>query len=283
MAFKPSSDDEAAAAITRLVDGTLSDAERPDVEAWAQASPEVSRTVGSQTLVKQALATGGPETPDRLLEAVSERLGARARPEAGTRAHDRERSPARARNGARGWPAPQWRPAIGLGALASVAAVLLAVILVTSGSSATPGITQAAKLAFVPATGTAPRVASTHYLDVAYHGVTFPNYERLNTSATGQLRNHITGRSALTVFYRLHDGKQLSYTVFAGRPLRRPSAARLTHYRGVPLWVYRTSDGLSVVTLVRHGRTCVLAAATPKDTVLNLAAEPVLVSHQSPV
>jgi hypothetical protein len=47
-------------------------------------------------------------------------------------------------------------------------------------------------------------------------------------------------------------------------------------YEGVPLRTYRTSEGLSIVTLVRHGRTCVLAARTPQNVVLGLAAEPVL-------
>ena len=59
----------------------------------------------------------------------------------------------------------------------------------------------------------------------------------------------------------------------------RPTSARLVRYDGVWLHVYRLRDGLSVVTLVRHGRTCVLAARTPEDVVLGLAAEPVLAEH----
>jgi hypothetical protein len=47
----------------------------------------------------------------------------------------------------------------------------------------------------------------------------------------------------------------------------------------VPLNVYRTRDGLSVVTLVRHGSTCVLAARTGPDIVLGLAAEPVFADN----
>jgi len=155
-------------------------------------------------------------------------------------------------------------------------AIVVALVIVSSGAT-TPSITTAARLAFVPATEAAPGVASAHYLDVNYHGVTFPNYKSsLNAVATGQLRNRIDGRPALTVFYRLQGGERMSYTVFSGRPLPLPSAARLTRFRGVPLRVYRTSDKLSVVTLVRHGRTCVLSAPTPKATVLALAAEPVL-------
>jgi hypothetical protein len=44
----------------------------------------------------------------------------------------------------------------------------------------------------------------------------------------------------------------------------------------VRLRTYRTSAGLSVVTLVRHGRDLLLAARTPQNVVLRLAAEPVL-------
>jgi hypothetical protein len=240
------------------------------VEAWANASPEVSRAVGTERYVKHALATEGPQTPQRLLDAVSDRLG----PSKGrSSASDGRRSIGSA--GAGRGPAPWWRPAIGVGAIAAVAAIVVAVVIVTTGA-ATPSITTAARLAFVRATEPAPHVASAHYLDVSYHGVTFPNYKRLNAVATGQLSNRIDGRPALTVFYRLKGGQRLSYTVFSGRPVTVPPAARRTLFERVPLRVYRTSDGLSVVTLVRHGRTCVLAAKTPKRTVLALAAEPVL-------
>jgi hypothetical protein len=128
----------------------------------------------------------------------------------------------------------------------------------------------------VPATGPAPSATSRTYLDASYGGVTFPNYARLGAVPTGQLVGRIGGRPALTVFYRLPNGARLSYTVFSGRPVGLPSSARLVRYEGVPLRTYRTSDGLSVVTLVRNGRTCVLAARTPQTVVLALAAEPVL-------
>ena len=279
MTFTPSSDDEAATAITRLVDGTLSDAERREVEAWANATPDVSRAVSAQAHVKYALANEGPPTPQRLLDAVGARYGAAAVAERPA-ASKRRRSFGGILPPASGWaPVSTWRPAIGFGAVAAVAAAaVVAVFVLTSGSS-NPSITSAARLAFVPANQPAPAVASSHYLDVSYGGVTFPNYAVLHTVATGKLTNHIGGRSALTVYYRLPGGKTMSYTVFSGQPVPRPRAARQVYYDGVPLHVYRTSDGLSVVTLVRHGRTCVLAAPTPEDTVLALAAEPVLVGQ----
>jgi hypothetical protein len=278
MAFAPRSDDEAAQAITRLVDSTLSDAERDAVEAWAAASPEVARQIRAQRQIARALATGGPAVPDRLFDAVHRRSrvsGSLLQPGSSSAS----RSPSRADRGTRGRPSwtSGWRPAAALGTLAAL--VVAIVIAAAGGSSASPSITAAARLAYVRASEPAPTVSSASYLDVSYDGVTFPNYAQLRAVATGELVNRIGGRPALTVFYRLRNGARLSYTVFSGKPVGLPAAARLVRYEGVALRVYRTSDGLSVVTLVRHGRTCVLAAATARTIVLGLAAQPVLAAR----
>jgi hypothetical protein len=279
MAFTPRSDEEAAQAITRLVDGTLPDAERDAIEAWAQASREVSHQVLVERHIARELRTGGPAVPDRLLDAVQRRAeasGSRAQP--GSRSQSRP--PSRLERGTRHrsrW-ATGWRPAAALGTLAALA-IAIVIAVGAGGSSVSPSISAAARLASVPATEPAPTISNASYLDVSYHGVTFPNYARLRAAATGQLVNRIGGRPALTVFYRLSNGARLSYTVFSGQPVGLPTAARLVRYHGVPLRVYRTSSGLSIVTLVRHGRTCVLAAATPSTVVLGLAAEPVLVER----
>jgi anti-sigma factor RsiW len=264
MAFTPRSDEDAAQAITRLVDGTLSDAERDDVQAWADSSPGVARQVATQRQISEALATAGPAPPVGLVDAVDGRFRA-----AGRSRRPRSASASRPRAALPG----RWWPALALGT-AAVLAVVLAVTI--GGPSASPNTTDAARLAFVPATGPAPGATSPAYLDASYGGVTFPNYQKLGAVPTGQLVGRIRGRPALTVFYRLPDGARLSYTVFSGHPVALPSAARLVRYEGVPLRTYRTSSGLSVVTLVRNGRTCVLAARTPQTVVLGLAAEPVL-------
>jgi hypothetical protein len=267
MAFTPRSDEEAAQAITRLVDGTLSDAEREEVETWADSSPGVARQLAAERQISRALASEGPAPPERLIDAVEERFRAAGRsplPKSARASRPRTTSPS------------HWRPAPALAAAAALAVVLAITI---GGSSASPSINGAARLAFVPATGPAPRATSPAYLEVSYGGVTFPNYARLGAVPTGRLVGRIGGRPALTVFYRLPNGARLSYTVFSGPPVGLPSAARLVRYEGVPLRTYRTSEGLSVVTLVRNGRTCVLAARTPQTVVLGLAAEPVLAQH----
>jgi hypothetical protein len=94
-------------------------------------------------------------------------------------------------------------------------------------------------------------------------------------TADGARLDRIGGRPALTVFYRLRDGARLSYTVFSGSPVSRPTAAKAVVFEGVPLHSFSTPSGLQVVTLVRFGRTCVLAARTSRDTLLALAAAPV--------
>jgi anti-sigma factor RsiW len=275
MQFNPATEDEAAQAITRLVDGTLSESERDAVESWAASSPDVARQVALQRQVVRELAGDGPAPPDRLVAAIEDRYRARGRDFAPTaparsRRSGERRSPGTLRRtGSRPWLAPA-------GALGALAVVALALVIAVGGSGTAPSIDAAAGLAFVPATSGAPHVSSSKYLDVSYGGVTFPNYAKLGTVATGQLTNRIGGRPALTVYYRLPNGTRVSYTVFSGKPVPRPGAAKLVRYEGVPLHVYRMRNGLSVVTLVRHGRTCVLAAKTPEDVVLGLAAEPVL-------
>ena len=144
----------------------------------------------------------------------------------------------------------------------------------SSGGTAGPSITGAARLAYVSPTSPAPAAASATLLDVSYGGVTYPNYERqFGASPIGQLHGRIGGRPALTVFYRLSNGARLSYTVLSGKPISPPGAARVVGYDGVRLRVFNT-DSLAVVTLVRHGRTCVLAAPTTQDIVLALAKAP---------
>jgi hypothetical protein len=87
--------------------------------------------------------------------------------------------------------------------------------------------------------------------------------------------DRIGGRPALTVFYRLPNGARMSYTVFSGKPVGLPRSARRVVFQGVPLTTFSTRPGLAVVTLVRFGRTCVLAGPTRRDVLLALAAAPI--------
>lgn len=159
----------------------------------------------------------------------------------------------------------------------ATALLVAAAIVVYFATRTTPGpsTTAAARLALAPSSGHAPAVADSNYLALSYSGVKFPNYRSLHAVATGELRNQIDGRPAMTVFYRLKGGQQLSYTVFSGRPTRPPMHAHVAYYGSVGLSTYR-AHGLTVVTAVRHGRTTVTASTAPPTTVLALAAAPVL-------
>jgi len=263
MRFTPKTEEEQARAITRLVDDSLSEAERPAVVEWANGRPEVGRQVESQRRVSQQLQAGGPAVPEQLVGAVEARVRAANAPRA-----RRQRASGRD-------SLSKWRPAIVVGALAAACAVVI-VLVVGTGAGSGPSIPAAARLAFAPATGPAPAVRSAKFLDVSYGGVTYPNYAReFGVRPTGTRIDRIGGREALTVFYRLPSGAQLSYTVFSGKPVPLPSAAQAVMHWGVPLHVFNTSSGLAVVTLVRYGRSCVLAARTSRDLVLSLAAAPI--------
>lgn len=263
MRFTPKSEKQQAEAITRLVDESLSEAERPAVDEWARQRPEVKRQVESERRVARELRTGGPPAPDRLVEAVQARF------EGSDQSRPRRALP--------GWlgSAPTWQPAVaGAGLLALCALVAILAFGIGTGAGA-PSIPAAARLAFAPSTGAAPAAKNPKLLDVSYGGVTYPNYAQFAALPTGTRIDRIGGRSALTVFYRLRDGSRLSYTVFSGKPIPLPRSARAVVFDGVPLHVFSTPSGLAVVTLVRFGRTCVLAAPTDSDAVLSLAAAPV--------
>jgi hypothetical protein len=258
MQAKPSSEEHEAQAITRLVDGQAAEA-----GDWAQR-PEVRRQVESQRRVSHELRTGGPQVPDRLVRSVQDKV--------------RERYGADADVAPRRAPASwlSWRPAVAVAGVAAVCAAIVIGVVGTGGGSSGPSIPAAAELAFAPATGPPPAARTAQLLDVSYGGVTYPNYAKFSVPPTGTRHDTIGGRPALTVFYRLPNGEPLSYTVFAGQAVPRPRAARAVTFEGVPLHVFSTSSGLSVVTLVRYGRTCVLAARVKPDVVLGLAAAPVL-------
>jgi hypothetical protein len=247
MRFRQSHEDQEAAEITRVVDDPTAEPGRP----------EIRRQVAAQRRVANDLRTGGPAPPDRLLASVESKVRGAYGPKPAA-------------------PRRTWLPvAAAAGVAVVVAAIVIAAVGVGGGGSG-PSIPAAAQLAFASSTGPAPGTKSPTLLDVSYGGVTYPNYHKFSVPPTGTRTDRIGGRPALTVFYRLPDGTPLSYTVFLGKAVPLPANTKSVRFEGVPLKTFTTSSGLSVVTLVRHGRTCVLAAKTKPDVVLGLAAAPVL-------
>ena len=262
--FTPITDEDEERAITRLVDGALTAAEHRALEEWARQRPDVQRRIARQRRVVGELEAGGPEVPRSLVQHIQGRVDATY----GT--HSARRRPRFGR------VVGGWRLAIP--AIVAATAAALAIVLFGGGTPG-PSITRAAELAYAAPTSSAPAPQSSTHLDVSYGGVIYPNYERqFRAAPTGQLRNRIGGRPALTVFYRLSDGTRLSYTVIAGKPVPPPGVARVVEYDGVALRVFNTGK-LAVVTLVRHGRTCVLAAETSQDVVIALAEAPLRVQQ----
>lgn len=257
-----SPEEHEARAITRLVDAPQADVGTAQEREWA-ARPEVRRQIESERRVARELRTGGPVVPDRLVGSVQEKVRERYGADA-----DRPRRQLLTSG-------PSWRPAVALAGIAAICAAVVIGVVGLNGSSS-PTIPAAAGLAFAPSTGPAPAARNARLLDVSYGGVTYPNYAKLSVPPTGTRTDRIGGRPALTVFYRLPDGTRLSYTVFSGKAVPLPRDAHTVAFEGVPLREFSTSSGLSVVTLVRFGRTCVLAARAKPDVVLGLAAAPVL-------
>jgi hypothetical protein len=262
-----SSEEHEARAITRLVDAPGADAGTAEERDWA-ARPEVRRQVESERRVAHELRAGGPPVSDRLVHSVQNKVRERYGADADQPKRRRLTS------------GPSWRPAV---AIAGIVAICAAVVIgvVGLGGSSSPTIPAAAGLAFAPSTGPAPAARTARLLDVSYGGVTYPNYAKFSVPPTGTRTDRIGGRPALTVFYRLRDGTRLSYTVFSGKAVALPSDAHTVTFEGVPLREFSTPSGLSVVTLVRFGRTCVLAARARPDVVLGLAAAPVLAQSRA--
>jgi hypothetical protein len=248
MRIRQSPEDQEAAAITRLVDDASAEPDRP----------EIRRQVAAERRVAKDLRTGGPTPTDHLINSVEAKVREAYGPQA--KPHKRR----------------TWVPVAAAAGLAIVIAAVVIVAVGNSGGSKGPTIPAAAQLAFAPSTGPAPGAKNATLLDVSYGGVTFPNYKKLAVPPTGTRTDKIGGRPALTVFYRLPDGTPVSYTVFSGKAIPLPKNTRNVTYEGVPLKTFTTSNGLAVVTLVRYGRTCVLAAKVKPDVVLGLAAAPVL-------
>jgi hypothetical protein len=242
--------------IAQLADGSLDDRRRVAMEAYVASSPDAQQMLTRQRRVATALRAGGPVLTDQ------------ARTELDALAAQAQRTRQRL-------PVISLRPMLAVVAVA--AAIVVAVVLLAGGhGTSPPSITKAALLAYRLPTESAPQPSPTDpkLLGVSFAGITLPNYERqFGVRATGKRLDKIGGRSLLTVYYRLPSGTPMSYSIVSGKPLALPGRTRLVTYRGVRIRGY-TDRGLGIVTLVRHGRTCVLAGRTPVDTLVALAEAP---------
>lgn len=252
-------------ALTRLADGSGRARDRVAFESYAATSPAAGQQLERQRRVAALLRAGGPQMPpDLRRRLLAEPPG---RTTAGSRRH------------ARRSPASVWAPAVVVACALLVAVLATGAWRVTAGGvPAPPTIARVAMLARRDPTSPPPHPVAGPPGSVSeqFAGVTFPDYQRsFGVNAWGQ-RTDLTGnRTIRTVYYRLRDGVPISYSIVSGAALPVPPSPRHVIVAGVRITSY-TKDRLSFVTLVRGGRTCVLAGAVPTRTVLALAAAPLL-------
>ncbi|MFZ1924796.1 MAG: hypothetical protein WAU42_01500 [Solirubrobacteraceae bacterium] len=164
----------------------------------------------------------------------------------------------------------------GVGAIAVVAAIVLAIAFGGGGGSGGAALTVGQTVAptLRAATLPAPRESLTRHaqLDAAVDGVPFPYWgERFGWHSIGARADRIDGRAATTVFYANGGGQRVGYAIFAGAPMPKTGGV-VTWRGGVP---YRLLDenGVAVVTWLRDGHLCVVSGrGVSSATLLGLAS-----------
>jgi hypothetical protein len=254
MESTPSLNERELADLVALADGSLSldPARQAAVQAWVDADPRLRALLDEQRravgLVRGAAAEA--RAPLSLRERI---------------AGDRRRLAPRAR-----------RRRLGLlgGLAGALAATALALVLtLPGGTPGAPTVVQAAGLsALPPTTAPPPRSDGSKLLVTAIDGVAYPYWgDKFAWETSGARRDRLHGREAETVFYD-RNGSRIGYTIVAGAALKTPAGARTTVLNGVTLHSF-THDGRTVVTWLRSGHSCVLAAAdVPLRVLLGLAA-----------
>lgn len=247
--------------IVRLADGSLPERQQRFALSLLEGSPEAARHVERQRRVATALRAGGPRTSPRARQLIpTEARSARSRkPSSTIRARPR-------------------RSALALTCTAVIALSAITLLTVNGrGGASAPTVSQTALLAFRQPTAAPPTSDSADpaQFSAELGGVSFPDYQRqFGVRASGQRTDVSGGRPIRTVYYTLPSGGRVSYSIVSGAALSLPAPAHLVTVSGVLLRTY-VERGLTVVTLVRHGRTCVLVG-NPATMVLALAVAPLL-------
>jgi hypothetical protein len=174
-----------------------------------------------------------------------------------------------------GWRTPR-RALLLNGACAALLVLAIALALTLAGGGATRlTVSETAALSLRTAT-TGPPPESPHArgaLAAAVDGIAFPNWSyAFGYSASGARVDRVGGQMVTTVFYANARGQRVGYAIAAAGPVPH-SGGGVVHWRGgTPYRVLRDGDA-SVVTWVRDGHLCVLAARdVPGVTLLGLAS-----------
>lgn len=240
------------AELTRLADGSLPPEQAAAVRERVQASPQLTRALAEQQQAVSLLRSLDAPAPDAL----------RARVEDLTQG---ARSPRRRRR--RVWHA------LALPGMVVAAVAVAAIVVLLSGGGASPSVTQTARVALAAATLPAPAADPAHpgQLDLRVGTVAFPKWTRGGWSTAGARTDTLSGRRVTTVFYT-RAGARVGYAIVSGSPLPGISGTRRTVYNA--RFTLARRDGARLVTWVRDGHTCVIAARSASyATLLSLARE----------
>ena len=222
-------DDRTAAELAALADATLT----PERREALLARPELAAQRSALTAIR---ATETVRAPDRLHAAVAALEAADA--------------------GAVGFAGPprrsrRWRlPAVSLTAV--TAAVIAVLVLALGGSE--PTVAEAAKVALSPATRPAPAQAG-NVLNASVDGVAYPYFgDQSDWQATGTRADTVDGRRVMTVVYANPHGQRVGYAIADGSALPVKGGTLVGDKRVI-------HDGdTTIVTWLRNGHTCILAA-----------------------
>jgi ferric-dicitrate binding protein FerR (iron transport regulator) len=231
--------------LARLADGSIDADDRAELEREVEASPELAAKLAEQRRAISIVTALDVEAPAGLLERIAQPPGRTSR-----RAQGRIR--------ARG--------------LILVAGVII-VLAVVAARIHRDDVSGEAHLALARATLAAPARSTTDpdQLIAAVSGVAFPYWREQGWTTTGARVDSFDGRSVETVFYSSPDYGRVGYSIVAGAPLAVGSATSIVRTGGVTYSVL-SADGATVVTWLRDGHTCVLAAQrAPAATLLALA------------
>ncbi len=231
--------------LTRLADGTLEPERREHVKRLIASSGELQAGLRDQRRALAAIhAARGERAPLPLRIRTREiDAGARRRP----------RTP-------------------GL-VLAGAVAALVWAMSALGGGQAGPTVADAATVAALPPTMTAPepRDDGVSLPRLRAAGLPFPYWEdRFGWRATGVRTDRVDSRTLTTVFYS-RAGRQIAYTIVGGSPLPAGAVTRTLERNHLALRSF-TSGESRVLTWLRRGHTCVLSGVgVPLGAMLKLA------------
>jgi hypothetical protein len=258
--MEPTMDDATKQDLAALADGTLAPAGREELLRRAESSPELAGALADQRRALAAISAADAPASAALHASVAAMVAA------AEAASDAPRRRLRAPR------LPRRRLALPLGA-GAVAVAAAAVLLLTGGAPAGPSVAEAAQAALAPASAPAPAARpGAGTLSASVDGVAYPYWaDSTGWRAVGARSDVKDGRTVRTVAYENAGGRRIGYAIAEGGALRVDGGSVVVR-DGVRMRVLH-SGGAAIVTWLRGGHTCILAArGVSPDVLVRLAA-----------